>query len=400
MGREFASAAARWCHLLDMPARPEIVAVCDKNPAVLEWYKNNFSTIRQYTDDYGQLLANPEVDAVYCAVPHNLHEEIYCAIINSGKHLLGEKPFGIDLKANEAIMATIGKKPSVFARCSSEFPFFPAVQRIAAMIENNSFDQVIEVNAAFLHSSDLDPNKPLNWKRMVEFNGEYGVMGDLGLHVCHVPFRAGWIPMNVRAILSDIVKERPDSFRSIRVNGKGGMAKCKTWDNAILLCETMDPKSNEKFPMTLKMQRIAPGEKDTWRLEILGTRASARFSTKNPKKLEIMEYGGSAAPRADTSVATERDGHPSQAMHDKEQIWQQIDMGYEPAFKTITGGIFEFGFTDAILQMWAAFIYELVEGKPLKKFAGCVTPEETALSHRLFTAALESQAKKTVVVVG
>jgi len=368
MGREFASAAARWCHLLNMPARPEIVAVCDREKAIFEWYRSNFPSISQYTDDYRKMLANPEVEAVYCAVPHSLHEEIYCAIINSGKHLMGEKPFGIDLKANQAIMATIKENPSVFVRSSSEFPFFPAVQRIAAMIEKGAFGRVIEVNAAFLHSSDLDPAKPINWKRMVEINGEYGVMGDLGMHVCHFPFRAGWIPKNVRAILSDIVKARPD--------GKGGQAPCKTWDNATLLCETIDPHSEELFPMTLKTQRIAPGEKDTWRIEILGTKASARFSTKNPKLLEVLEYQG------------------------KEQVWQHIDMGYEPAFKTITGGIFEFGFTDAILQMWAAFVYELTEGKPFAKFAGCVTPQETALSHKLFTAALESQAKKAVVVVG
>ena len=367
MGKEFASAAARWCHLLDIPARPELVAVCDKNPSIYEWYRSNFQAISQYTDDYRKMLANPAVEAVYCAVPHNLHEEIYLAVIKSGKHLMGEKPFGIDLKANTAIMAELKKNPSVFARCSSEFPFFPAVQRIAAMIEKGAFGQVIEVNAAFLHSSDLDPTKPLNWKRMVEINGEYGVMGDLGMHVCHVPFRAGWMPKNVRAILSDIVKERPD--------GKGGRAPCRTWDNATLLCETVDPISAELFPMSLKMQRIAPGEKNTWKIEIFGTKASVRFSTKNPKCLEIMEYQG------------------------KEQVWQMIDMGYESAFKTITGGIFEFGFTDAILQMWAAFVYELVQGKAQAKFAGCVTPDETTLSHKLFTAALKSQKNHNTMEV-
>ena len=41
--------------------------------------------------------------------------------------------------------------------------------------------------------------------------------------------------------------------------------------------------------------------------------------------------------------------------------------------------------------MWAAFLYELAHGRPLKRFAGCVTPREAALSHSLFTAALESQ---------
>lgn len=366
MGREFASAVARWCHLLDIDVRPELVAVCDQNASLLDWYTGNFPTIKQSTGDYKALLANPDVDAVYCAVPHHLHQEIYCAVIEAGKHLLGEKPFGIDKAANDAIMACIAKHPGVFVRCSSEFPFFPAVQRIGQMIDAGAFGQIIEVNSGFLHSSDLDPQKPLNWKRMVQFNGEYGCMGDLGMHACHVPFRAGWIPRTVRAVLSNIVKERPD--------GRGGVAPCETWDNATLLCDALDATGNA-FPLTIKTQRIAPGQKDTWYIEVLGTQASARFSTKNPKRVEVLSTTG------------------------KEQVWGQIDMGYETAFKAITGGIFEFGFTDAIQQMWAAFCHELAHGKPSSRFAGCATPEETSLSHRLFTAALESQRNTTAVAV-
>ena len=82
-----------------------------------------------------------------------------------------------------------------------------------------------------------------------------------------------------------------------------------------------------------------------------------------------------------------------------EQKWEYLSVGYEPAFRTITGGIFEFGFTDSILQMWAAFLYDLGYAAPLRKFAGCVTPQETALSHRLFTAALQSHRDRTVVEV-
>jgi len=235
------------------------------------------------------------------------------------------------------------------------------------MIEAGAFGRIVEVEAGFLHSSDLDPNKPINWKRMVEFNGRYGCMGDLGMHVCHIPFRAGWIPQTVRAVLSNIVKERPD--------GKGGAVPCETWDNATLLCDATDPASGERFPMTLKTQRIAPGEKNTYYVKILGTLASASFSTKNPKRLKLLEYAGG------------------------QQTWGQVDMGQETAFAAITGGIFEFGFSDAILQMWAAFLYELEHGKPPSTFAGCVTPEETALSHRLFTAALDSHEKATAVSV-
>jgi hypothetical protein len=64
------------------------------------------------------------------------------------------------------------------------------------------------------------------------------------------------------------------------------------------------------------------------------------------------------------------------------------DVPYQSAYPTITGHIFEFGFSDAILQMWAAFCDEIVHGDNVP--FGCVRPEETAFSHALFTAALQS----------
>ncbi len=368
MGREFASAAARWCHLPDMDMRPEIAAVCDTNAKLLAWYSDHFPSIQQVTNDYRQLLANQEVEAVYIAVPHNFHAEFYCAAIEAGKHLLGEKPFGIDKQANDTITECIKKHPKVFVRCSSESPFFPGMQKIGAMIEKQAFGQIIEVHSGFLHSSDLDPQKPINWKRKIEYNGEYGCMGDLGMHACHMPFKAGWIPQNVSAQLCNIVPTRPD--------GKGGIAECRTWDNATLLCRTLDTATGQTFPMTLKTHRIAPGHKNTWYLEVYGTQSSARWSSKQANTLEILEY-----------------------QQGREQAWQVMDMGHEMAYPSITGGIFEVGFSDVILQMWAAFLYEMVHGEPIRTFAGCVTPEEAALSHRLFTAALESQKNSSVVKV-
>ena len=56
MGREFASAVARWCHLTEMKAKPEIIAVCDKNEAMLEWFTDALPTINQVTDDYQRIL--------------------------------------------------------------------------------------------------------------------------------------------------------------------------------------------------------------------------------------------------------------------------------------------------------------------------------------------------------
>jgi predicted dehydrogenase len=362
MGREFASAAARWSHLTNIDARPVIVAACDTNESAFNWFKQNVRTLLFTTTDYHALLDRQDVEAIYCAVPHHLHAQFYTDIIRAGKHLLGEKPFGIDLPANRAILNVIEKNPNIFVRCSSEFPFFPGgVAVIRALLEKD-FGMIIEVESGILHSSDLNPQKTINWKRMIEYNGEYGCMGDLGMHALHIPLRFGWFPNRVQAQLTKIVRERP--------NAKGDLVPCRTWDNATIFGEV--DLTDHQFPITFHTKRIAPGETNTWFIRVIGTRRSMEYSTKYPKTLKVMEY-------AEGGV----------------QAWQHIDLGYETAYPTITGGIFEFGFTDSILQMWAAFCDELANGREkMKQPIYCATPQEAHQSHLIFTRALESHSEE------
>jgi predicted dehydrogenase len=366
MGREFASAAARWLHLAGVDAAPRIAVVADPNEDVLAWYER-LDPAPRLVRDYRELLADETVEAVYCAVPHHLHEEIYVASLQAGKHLLGEKPFGIDLAANEAILAEAAARPELLVRCSSELPFYPGGQEVARWIRERRFGRVLEVRSLFLHSSDLDPNKPINWKRQAQFNGEYGCLGDLGMHALHLPLRAGWAPRNVRAVLTDVFPERPD--------GQGGVVPCDTWENAVLLGEV--DTDGYSFPLRVETKRVAPGETNTWTIEIDGTEGSIAYTSKQPKTLRWMEY---------------EPGKP--------QAWRVLDLGSESAYPTITGPIFESGFSDAVLQMWAAYLDELVHGREgMSQPFHCATPEEAAATHRIFTAALESQRERTTVEI-
>lgn len=359
MGREFASAVGRWSHLLDVDFRPRIVAACDPYDPGLDWFRRNISSLELATHDYRELLADPGVEAVYVAVPHNLHQQIYVDAIRAGKHLLGEKPFGIDQAANDQIVQACQESPHLVVRCASQFPYFPGAYQVAQWIRRAQFGRIIEVQAGFLHSSDLNPNKPMNWKRRIAANGEYGCMGDLGMHVLHLPLRAGWIPDRLTAFLTKVVNQRP---------GPGGnLESCETWDNAVLGCDVVVESQN--FPMFLSFKRIAPGHANSWYINIYGTEFSVEFSTKNPQQLAYLPYS------------------PGDS-----QEWHLVDVQHKSAYPVITGAIFEFGFSDAILQMWAAFCDELVHGRDgMAQFLYCATPQETALSHQLFTAALLSQ---------
>lgn len=361
MGREVASALSRWFVLNDFPVRAELTAVCDLAAPQLDWFRQ-IPSVKLLTADSKELLASPDVDVVYVAVPHNLHESLYLDVLAAGKDLLAEKPFGMDLRAARAI-AEAARTSGRFVRCSSEFPFLPGAQRAYKMARDGEFGKLLEIRSGFHHSSDLDPNKPANWKRQVKTCGAIGVMGDLGMHTVHVPLRLGWNPKRVYAQLQKIYLERPD--------GRGGSAVCDTWDNALLHTEV--EIDGQEVPLRFETKRLAPGETNTWFFEVLGTDGGVKFSTKEPKTLWTFQRG-------------------------KEQLWQRTDLGFHGPFPTITGGIFEPGFPDCFLQMWAAYLAERA-GQLGDRF-GCVTPEEAVQSHELFAAALESHETKTAVAIG
>lgn len=361
MGREVAAAIQRWPALIEHPVRPRLTAVCDINPAALDWF-DEIDTVTTKVTDYRELLADPTIDVFYVAVRHDLHEKIYTDVINAGKSLLAEKPFGIDESAARAILAAVEAHPESFVRCSSELPFFPGAQMAINYVRSGALGTIVEARNSFLHSSDLDVMKPIGWKRQNQFCGEAGVLNDLGLHTWHVPLRLGWEPESVYGVLQNIVAERP---------GPNGVSvECDTWDNAVL--HSWARHDGVRFPLTTETKRIDPGQKNTWVFEAIGLDGGVRFSTKNPKLVEVFTI--SAVPGSST-----------------EQVWQQIDAGSQSVWPTVTGAIFEFGFSDSILQMWAVFFAE--RAGALGERFGCVTPQEAVATHAIYRAGMRSHVE-------
>jgi len=351
MGKELLALTRRWDALLDHPARPEVVALADPAAAVQQWWRE--AGVATITDDYRRLLDGPGIDVVYLAVPHDQHERLYLDTVAAGKDFLGEKPFGIDLASAERIVSAVDAS-SAFVRVSSELPFFPGAQRAVELVRDGLLGEVLEVRSGLLHSSDLDRAKPINWKRRAATCGEIGVMGDLGMHAAHVPLRLGWEPHTVFALLDDVVRTRPGP--------DGRPVPCDTFDNATLALTVETP--GRRFPMLWETKRIAPGQRNTWFFEALGMDGGVRFSTRSPQVLQ--RFG----------------------ILDGEQAWSEVQPGHRSVWPTVTGGIFEFGFPDALLQMWATFLAERA-GLLGDRFS-TATPHEALAAHRVFAAALRS----------
>jgi predicted dehydrogenase len=360
---ELVALVGRWPVLAEHPVRPIIVALADPSPSARSWFEH--AGVAKVTDDYRNLLSDPDIDVLYIAVPHHLHERIYLDAVAAGKDFLGEKPFGIDLASAQRIADAIDSS-AVFARVSSEMPFFPGAQRAFEYVHSGAMGEVVEVRAGFLHSSDIDRTKLINWKRQQELCGEIGVMGDLGMHVAHLPLRLGWNPKSVYALLDDLV--------TVRKNAEGEEVPCDTFDNATLSMRVPTDRSDGRaFPMHWETKRITPGPSNSWYFEALGMEGGVRFNTRTPAVYQIY------------------------SLVNGEQRWSEIQPGYRSVWPTFTGAIFEFGFPDALLQMWATFLAER-EGA-LGTHFGPATIREAVTAHKVFSAALSSHKSNAAMPV-
>ena len=70
----------------------EVVAVASRSLESANEFAGEYGIPRAYAD-YGQMLDDAEVDAVYVATPHTLHYQNTIDAIQARKHVLCEKPF-------------------------------------------------------------------------------------------------------------------------------------------------------------------------------------------------------------------------------------------------------------------------------------------------------------------
>ena len=80
---------------LRLDPRAELVAVCDADPALLERRRADWA-VAKATSDPLVLCDDPEIDAVIIATPNFTHKPIAVAAAQGGKHVMCEKPLGLN----------------------------------------------------------------------------------------------------------------------------------------------------------------------------------------------------------------------------------------------------------------------------------------------------------------
>lgn len=92
----------------------KLTAVCDVNTMRLEECQTRFAGIHSYSD-YMSLLQSGTIDAVVIAVPHRFHAKIAIEALESGIHVLLEKPIDVTVTEAEKLIHTAKRTDKIFA---------------------------------------------------------------------------------------------------------------------------------------------------------------------------------------------------------------------------------------------------------------------------------------------
>ena len=84
-------------------------------------------------DDYGSLLADPEIDAVYNPLPNSLHAEWTLRALDAGKHVLCEKPFTSNAPEAERVHQAAEQSDRVVME-AFHYRYHPLAQRLRDLV--------------------------------------------------------------------------------------------------------------------------------------------------------------------------------------------------------------------------------------------------------------------------
>ncbi len=87
-----------------MPDRYEIGAICDVSPGLLQTVGDMYGVDRRY-EDVRDLVAQPDLDAIFVLNSDEYHAEHAILAARSGKHVLVEKPMCLTIREAEEIIA-------------------------------------------------------------------------------------------------------------------------------------------------------------------------------------------------------------------------------------------------------------------------------------------------------
>ncbi len=127
-------------------------------------------------DSYEALLSDPNIDVVYNPLPNHLHVEWSINALEAGKHVLCEKPIGLNTEEGQRLLDASRKYPHLKIMEAFMYRHHPQWKKVKSLVSDGSIGDLKSVQSFFsYHNRD-----PHNVRNMAEIGG--GGLMDIGCY--------------------------------------------------------------------------------------------------------------------------------------------------------------------------------------------------------------------------
>ena len=131
-----------------------LLAVASREQKTSDAFGEAYGAPRRY-GSYQRLLDDPDVQAVYIATPHPMHAEWAVKAAEAGKHILVEKPIGLNAPEARA-MIDAAAKHDVFLMEAFMYRCHPQTAKLVELIRGGAIGQVRLIRASFCYFAPFD----------------------------------------------------------------------------------------------------------------------------------------------------------------------------------------------------------------------------------------------------
>jgi predicted dehydrogenase len=98
---------------------------------------------------YEDLLADPEIDAVYIPLPNGLHGRWTIAALHAGKHVLCEKPFTANADEARHVAEAAAAHPGLVVMEAFHYQYHPMARRLVEIVQSGELGTIQEIDISF-----------------------------------------------------------------------------------------------------------------------------------------------------------------------------------------------------------------------------------------------------------
>jgi predicted dehydrogenase len=153
----------------------EVVAIASRHQESAEKVAQEFG-IKRAHGSYEDLLADPNVDAIYNPLPNHLHVSWSIKAIEAGKHVLCEKPLGLNTADVEKLLQIAQQHPHLSVMEAFMYRFHPQWQTAKDLVREGRIGQVRSIHSHFAYNN----HEQDNIRNIAEWGG--GALMDIGCY--------------------------------------------------------------------------------------------------------------------------------------------------------------------------------------------------------------------------